>query len=96
MTPADDDKTAFTPREGAGPEPTNFAPTAAVQRTEVFAPPPARLPEIGNVLPVGTRIGEFEITSLLGRPAARPTCRAANRLSRRNLPPPTAPATPAA
>ncbi len=69
MTPADDDKTAFTPRDGApggGFEPTNFAPTAPVQRTEVMAPPPARAAELGNVLPVGTRMKEFEITGLLG------------------------------
>jgi serine/threonine protein kinase len=69
MTPADDDKTAFTPRDGApggGFAPTNFAPTAPVQRTEVMAPPPARAAELGNVLPVGTRMKEFEITGLLG------------------------------
>jgi len=72
MTPAaDDDKTAFTPREGAGGgrgfEPTNFAPTAPVERTEMMAPPPqTRSSELGNVLPVGTRVREFEITGLLG------------------------------
>jgi serine/threonine protein kinase len=67
MTPAaDDDKTAFTPRPGSGFEPTNFAPTAPVERTELMPPPAAKLPELGNVLPVGTRIAEFEITSLLG------------------------------
>jgi len=68
MTPADDDKTAFTPRAagGGGFEPTNFAPTAPVERTELMAPPAARPAELNNVLPVGTRLGEFEITSLLG------------------------------
>ena len=71
MTPAaDDDKTAFTPRDtpaqGGGPAPTNFAPTAPVERTQITLPPSAKLPDMGNGLPVGTRIGEFEITSLLG------------------------------
>jgi len=70
MTPAaDDDKTAFTPRDGAkggGFEPTHFAPTAPVERTEIMAPPPAKAAELGNVLPVGTRMKEFEITGLLG------------------------------
>jgi serine/threonine protein kinase len=69
MTPAaDDDKTAFTPRPDSGFAPTNFAPTAPVQPTEVMAPPAAqsRFADMGNGLPVGTRLGEFEITSLLG------------------------------
>ncbi|MCW5632360.1 MAG: DUF4384 domain-containing protein [Rubrivivax sp.] len=69
MTPADDDKTAFTPRDapqgGSGYEPTNFAPTAPVERTELMAPPAPRT-ELGNVLPAGTRLSEFEITSLIG------------------------------
>jgi len=63
MTPAaDDDKTAFTPRDLAA---TNFAPTAPVERTAILPPPGARLPD-GNGLPVGTRIGEFEITAMIG------------------------------
>ncbi|MBL8344064.1 MAG: protein kinase [Rubrivivax sp.] len=70
MTPAaDDDKTAFTPRDsakGGGFEPTHFAPTAPVERTEIMAPPPTKAAELGNVLPVGTRMKEFEITGLLG------------------------------
>ncbi|MCL4699301.1 MAG: serine/threonine protein kinase, partial [Burkholderiaceae bacterium] len=76
MTPADDDKTAFNPREAAGPGgagggspfgTTNFAPTAPVERTELMAPPTQlRSADLGNVLPVGTRLGEFEIVSLVG------------------------------
>ncbi len=71
MTPADDDKTAFTPRDGArggdGFPPTNFAPTAPVERTELMAPPAqTKAADLGNVLPVGTRLREFEITGLLG------------------------------
>ncbi len=70
MTPAaDDDKTAFTPRgeaPRAGGEPTNFAPTAAAQHTAINLPPTAKAPDLGNGLPIGTRIGEFELTSLLG------------------------------
>ncbi|MBI5721214.1 MAG: DUF4384 domain-containing protein [Burkholderiales bacterium] len=71
MTPAaDDDKTAFTPRDagraGGGFEPTNFAPTAPVERTEITAPPSTRSVQMDNVLPVGTQLGEFEITSLIG------------------------------
>ncbi|MBL8340971.1 MAG: DUF4384 domain-containing protein [Rubrivivax sp.] len=67
MTPAaDDDKTAFTPRElPTGGGATNFAPTAPVERTAIIPPPSARMPD-GNGLPVGTRIGEFEITSMIG------------------------------
>jgi hypothetical protein len=68
MTPAaDDHKTAFTPRDlpTGGGGATNFAPTAPVERTAIIPPPAARMPD-GNGLPVGTRIGEFEITSVIG------------------------------
>jgi serine/threonine protein kinase len=72
MTPDDDDKTVIRP---PGSPPTGFQrtewsagqanPGQPMERTQVFAPP-AGSPDMGGNLPVGTRLGEFEITSLVG------------------------------
>ena len=76
MTPDDpeDDRTVIRPPgqtvqpAAAGFEPTQWVPgsgAAAPQRTQATAPP-APEEDMGSGLPVGTRLGEFEITSLLG------------------------------
>lgn len=74
MTPDDDDKTVIRP---PGSPPTGFqhtewsagqaAPGRPMEPTQVFgAQPPASAPDMGGNLPVGTRLGEFEITGLVG------------------------------
>src|SRR5688572_22860038 len=81
MTPddADDDRTVIRPPTGFNPPPpaTGFQktewsaanampPSPAGARTEP-APPPAFVHhDTGGNLPVGTRLGEFEITQLIG------------------------------
>lgn len=74
MTPdsPEDDRTVIRPQAPAAP----YAPpipqdrTMAVDdRTQIAAPPvaaPAAQHDMGNGLPIGTRLGEFELTSLLG------------------------------
>ncbi len=79
MNPDDDDKTVIRP-PGSAPQ-TGFqktewapgnaasapAPAAALDKTQIFAaPPPPVHDDMGGNLPVGTRLGEFEITSLIG------------------------------
>ncbi len=74
MTPAapDDDRTQITPPPGS--EPLTDIPLG-FDKTEIYAPPPkpaappppaAPVHDMGNGLPVGTRLHEFEITQLLG------------------------------
>jgi len=74
MTPDDDDKTVIRP-PGSPPQtgfqrtewaPGNPPPSPPLDRTQVFAPPPPVEHDMGGNLPVGTRLGEFEITSLVG------------------------------
>jgi serine/threonine protein kinase len=73
----DDDKTVIQP-PGSAPQ-TGFQKTAwvgpagepaALDKTQISAPPPPAPPaphdDMGGNLPVGTRLGEFEITSLIG------------------------------
>jgi hypothetical protein len=63
MTPADDDKTAFDPRRATG---VGAVAPGGVERTALVPPPPAPRTEMGNGIAIGTRIAEFEITSLIG------------------------------
>lgn len=81
MTPDanDDDKTVIRPPE---PEPQtpqtafqrtewapgNAPPPAALEKTQVFAPPapPAPVDDNGGHLPVGTMLAEFRLTRLIG------------------------------
>jgi serine/threonine protein kinase len=76
MTPAapDDDRTQITPPPGRRPAAPDLdlgsgeAP-AGFDKTQVYTPPPPPRPpaqDMGNGLPVGTRLHEFEITKLLG------------------------------
>ena len=80
MTPdsSEDDRTVIRPQAPTVPPapPAPYAPpmpedrTMAVDdRTQFSAPPvaaPAPSHDMGNGLPIGTRLGEFELTSLLG------------------------------
>src|SRR5687768_15879566 len=81
MTPddAEDDRTVIRPASGvtAPLPPSGFQKTewsaanaippapGAAARTEL-TPPPAFAHDMGGNLPVGTRLGEFEITKLIG------------------------------
>jgi serine/threonine protein kinase len=81
MTPAapEDDRTQITPPPGSGPG--GAAGDADIplgfDKTELYAPPPRPAPppppppaapqhDMGNGLPAGTRLHEFEISKLLG------------------------------
>ena len=69
MTPAapDDDRTQITPPPAApGAVPATDI-DLGFDKTEVYVPPPKpSVPDMGNGLPVGTRLHEFEITRLVG------------------------------
>ena len=74
MTPEDDDRTVIRPPSPPSP-PAGFDKTewsagqgAGQDKTQIAAAPPSPPPheDMGSGLPVGTRLGEFEITSLLG------------------------------
>ena len=58
---ADDDRTRIRP-----PAAADSAPEQADTRTLRVDAPPAPAPDQGNGLPVGTRLGEFEIVGMLG------------------------------
>ncbi|GMV47333.1 MAG: hypothetical protein AMXMBFR66_27310 [Pseudomonadota bacterium] len=66
---SDDDRTVVRPT-AARPAPTAFQATSLDMQPTLAAggPPPRPAPEddMGNGLPVGTRLGEFEITRLVG------------------------------
>jgi hypothetical protein len=67
MTPAapDDDRTQITPPpSGSGPVQTDI--DLGFDKTQVYTPPKPPAPDMGNGLPVGTRLHEFEITKLVG------------------------------
>ncbi len=72
MTPdtSDDDRTVIRPTAmpaDAGFQKTSWgAPPAASDRTQIAAGPPAFQEDMAGNLPVGTRLGEFEITKLIG------------------------------
>lgn len=69
MTPAapDDDRTQITPPPAAPGDVPATDIELGFDKTEVYAPPPRPpAPDMGNGLPVGTRLHEFEITQLVG------------------------------
>ena len=69
MTSDDDDRTVIRPLGGAAVGPTGFgAAPAADDRTLMpgQAAPLVASHDMGNGLPVGTMLGEFELTALLG------------------------------
>lgn len=75
MTPAapDDDRTQITPPPSGSGNGAGHVPTTDIDlgfdKTQVYVPPPkpaAPAHDMGNGLPVGTRLHEFEITKLVG------------------------------
>ncbi|MCU0922424.1 MAG: protein kinase [Burkholderiaceae bacterium] len=74
MTPdeSEDDRTVIRPPGPTAMPPVTFQPTewsgdagvAAMDRTQLSGPPPQQ--DVGSGLPPGTRLGEFEITELVG------------------------------
>ncbi len=77
MTPdePDSDRTLMPPGPGPGAGDKTVAvggpqPAAGFDKTQVYdSPPPARAsvaPDMGNGLPLGTRLGEFELVQLVG------------------------------
>jgi hypothetical protein len=76
MTPdePEDDRTVIRPPGPTAMPPAAFQTTewsggpgaAAMEKTQLAGPPPPSHPDIGSGLPPGTRLGEFEITELVG------------------------------
>ena len=73
MTPdaPDDDRTVIRPTgmpAAAGYQKTEWgnAPPSPAERTQLVAAPPPGEEDMGGNLPVGTKLGEFEITKLIG------------------------------